>query len=133
LDSNVIRDLLRPEKNPQILERYAQAKQAGSEFTLCPVVYYEVRRGLEKTQATVQLGVFEQLISSWQWRDFERACWGLAALAWSERERAGRPIGDADLLIGIHAKANGATLVTENVGHFDSLGVAVENWRASSL
>lgn len=45
-------------------------------------------------------------------------------------ERVGRPIGHNDLLIAAHARALGATLVTDNVGEFSRVpNLAVENWR----
>ena len=48
----------------------------------------------------------------------------------SALERVGRPIGHNDLLIAAHARALGATLVTDNVGEFRRVpNLAVENWR----
>ena len=50
----------------------------------------------------------------------------------AEPETAGRPIGSNDLLIGAHAQALGATLVTVNVGEFRRIrGLNVESWSAS--
>ena len=46
-----------------------------------------------------------------------------------ELERAGRPIGPLDTLIGSHALALGATLVTGNEREFSRVaGLGVENW-----
>ena len=48
----------------------------------------------------------------------------------SALERVGRPLGHNDLLIAAHARALGATLVTNNVGEFAWVpDLAVENWR----
>ena len=48
----------------------------------------------------------------------------------TELERIDRPIGHNDLLIAAHAKALGATLVTNNVGEFSRVpDLAVEDWR----
>ena len=47
-----------------------------------------------------------------------------------ELERSGRPIGHNDLLIAAHARALGATLVTNNVHEFDRVpDLAVEDWQ----
>lgn len=47
----------------------------------------------------------------------------------AELERVGTPIGVMDTMIAAHAKALGATLVTNNVKHFDKVkGLSVENW-----
>jgi tRNA(fMet)-specific endonuclease VapC len=46
-----------------------------------------------------------------------------------ELEQAGRPIGAMDLLIAAHALALGATLVTNNLAHFQRIsGLRVERW-----
>ena len=47
----------------------------------------------------------------------------------AELERAGTPIGDADLRIGAIALARGLTVVTANTRHFQRIpGLYVENW-----
>lgn len=47
----------------------------------------------------------------------------------AELERAGRPAGSYDLLIGAHARSEGLTLVTNNVREFGRMpGLRVENW-----
>jgi tRNA(fMet)-specific endonuclease VapC len=43
--------------------------------------------------------------------------------------KAGKPVGDFDLLIGAKAIANGLTLVTNNTKYFDRLReIKLENW-----
>ena len=47
----------------------------------------------------------------------------------AELERAGRPAGVHDMLIGAHARSASMTLVTNNRREFDRMpGLAVENW-----
>jgi predicted nucleic acid-binding protein len=49
----------------------------------------------------------------------------------SERRRAGRPISHFDAQIAAIARANGAKVVTRNVGDFHGCGVAVvDPWSA---
>jgi tRNA(fMet)-specific endonuclease VapC len=49
----------------------------------------------------------------------------------SELESAATPIGSNDLLIGAHAYATGATIVTANADEFKRIrGLKVENWLA---
>ena len=44
-------------------------------------------------------------------------------------ERVGKPVGPLDMLVGAHARAEGLTVVTNNVREFRRLpGVRVENW-----
>jgi tRNA(fMet)-specific endonuclease VapC len=45
--------------------------------------------------------------------------------------KKGTPIGPNDLLIAVHAMAEGLTLVTDNVGEFRRVeGLAVVNWKS---
>jgi tRNA(fMet)-specific endonuclease VapC len=47
----------------------------------------------------------------------------------AELERAGKPIGNMDLLIASHAVSDQMTLVTNNIKHFSSVvGLKVEVW-----
>lgn len=49
----------------------------------------------------------------------------------AQLERQGTPIGFADTLIGAHALALKAVLVTNNMKHFQNVkGLALENWSA---
>jgi tRNA(fMet)-specific endonuclease VapC len=44
-------------------------------------------------------------------------------------ERAGRPVGLHDMLIGAHARSEGLILVTNNRREFDRIpGLSLENW-----
>ena len=44
-------------------------------------------------------------------------------------ERSGSPVGAMDLMIGAHALALGATLVSNNIRHFERMpGLKLENW-----
>ena len=47
----------------------------------------------------------------------------------ADLERAGTPIGDADMRIAAIARANALTVVTNNTRHFARVaGLPVENW-----
>lgn len=50
---------------------------------------------------------------------------------WAERQRTGRPIADADLLIAVQAERLRAILVTDNEKDFEGLGLRIDNWRKS--
>lgn len=48
-------------------------------------------------------------------------------------ERAGKPIGNNDLLIAAHARSRELTLVTHNIREFDRIpGLRVADWLAAS-
>ncbi|MFO1187085.1 MAG: type II toxin-antitoxin system VapC family toxin [Alphaproteobacteria bacterium] len=47
----------------------------------------------------------------------------------AELERAGKPVGAYDLMIGAHARSEGLVLVTNNTREFDRMpGLRIENW-----
>ena len=50
----------------------------------------------------------------------------------AELEKKGRPIGAMDMLIGAHARALGAILVTNNVREFRRItSLPIEDWTQS--
>ena len=127
LDSNIISGVLR--RNPVVIARVAEASRSNARVYLCPVVYYEVRRGLLERSASRQLQEFESLAASLLWADFGRAMCDDAAQTWAACRRRGRPHeDDADLLIAAYARQLAATLVTINTDDFADLGVPLANW-----
>ncbi len=95
---------------------------------MCPVVFYEVSRGLLHRDAGRKLGFFQDYTANFVWDDFTRADWQRAAHLWANLRQQGRPIADADLLIGAYATRRQAVVVTANQKHFTPLGIQTENW-----
>ncbi len=98
----------------------------------CPVVYYEVRRGLLAKDAEKQLDRFDSLFRTFIWQDYGPDDWALASRLWAERRSRGRPVADADLLIGVYARLRNAILVTDNEKDFADLDIRIENWTRES-
>ncbi len=47
----------------------------------------------------------------------------------AELERAGKPVGVHDMLIGAHARSEGLVIVTRNLREFGRIpGLRAENW-----
>jgi predicted nucleic acid-binding protein len=126
LDSNIISRILR--RDVRVTSRLIDTAKTNARVYLCPVVYYEVRRGLLERGARRQLGEFDALASTLIWEDFEHPMWEGAATTWADCRRRGRPRDDADLLIAEYARHLQATLVTSNTGDFEDLGVRLANW-----
>lgn len=90
----------------------------------------ELRYGAARDQARPEiLADVEDFLARLAVREWDRA----AALHYAEMrahvERAGKPVGNMDLLIAAHARSLGAVLVTNNQRHFRHLpGLEVENW-----
>lgn len=130
LDTNTLSSILRKDKH--VVERFRAALAANHEFLLCPVVYYELRRGLLRKDASKQILALDELTSRFRWREFDKNIWMEAAQGWADACRRGRPSGDADLLIAYHAHCCSAVVVTANVKHFEPFPIQIENWAAGA-
>ena len=127
LDTNILSAIIRKEAFAE--QRFRQAVADDDVLLLSIVVFYQVKRGLLKRDATKQMAPFEHLVNQFAWCDVIQEDWEHAAQMWFERSKMGRPVEDADLLIAAQAKRLGAILVTDNEKDFTDLGVQVENWR----
>ena len=126
VDTNTLNYIIK--KIDPAIRRYEEALAAGHTFHLSMVVHYEVTRYLKLKEAAKLQRFYEELISTWRHIPLDFADWNAAATTWALRHRAGKPIEDADLLIAVEALKVGAVLVTNNVSHFDALGLTIENW-----
>lgn len=127
LDTDTISYILRG--NPIVTEKMRRAAEQGTEFYLCPIVYYEVRRGLLYRDAKRQLGDFEKLASLLIWKELAKDVWEEAASVWANIRRKGQPVGgDADVLIAAYTRRLRATVVSHNTADFARLGVSVTDW-----
>lgn len=126
VDSDILTFVLQRKQNA--LDRFRDALRTNAEIYLCPIVYYEVHRGLLHKGATRQLREFDQLTSGLLWADYERPMWRNAAELYASSRRQGRPHDDADLLIAAFTRQLGATLVTNNTADFEHLDVPLVNW-----
>ena len=124
-DSSTLSLILR--RDPSVRARAEQV--AFPDVVLgCPIVWYELRRGLLARDARKQLERFEALFATFVWQDYTSEDWSVAAQLWADRRAQGRPIGDADLFIAVFARNRDAILVTDNEKDFSGLGITVENW-----
>ncbi|MBN1963600.1 MAG: PIN domain-containing protein [Anaerolineae bacterium] len=126
LDTNIVTFILYQKSVP--VQRMRDVVAVGDRILGCPVVWYEVRRGLLCRDARRRMQTFERLFTDFDWDDYTLHDWALAAQLWSERRAQGRPIHDADLLIGVFARNRNAVLVTDNEKDFAGLGLTVQNW-----
>jgi predicted nucleic acid-binding protein len=134
LDTNIVSLLMRNEGG--VSSRARAARSGGADLLLCPVVDYEIRRGLLKRGAQGALRSFEAIRSGLVYEPFDEATWRQAAELWAASRRLGQPIPDADLLIAAQALQLEATLATDNQKRFEvfkPLGLTVENWKQDVL
>lgn len=131
LDTNVIGDYLNNVQS--VVHRLEYAIRQGDVLCLCEPVYYEVMRGLLKTNSTRKRAVFdEKLLPLLIWIDLQREDWLNTAHQWAYAQSQGKQLSDVDLLLASIAKRIGAILVTSD-DDFTVLQVQRENWRNSDL
>ena len=127
LDSNIVSYLLKD--NDVVYSHYISALENDSPCVIPLIVYYEVRRGLKSSGATVQMQLFDSLCSDLGVCDLTAKDIDTAADIYADRKRRGIMIDDADLLIAAQAITRGYTLVTHNVRHFENIdGLKFVDW-----
>ncbi len=88
LDTNTISQILR--RNAKLLVRLRHAADSEDELFMCPVVFYELWRGLAYRRAERQLNELDSFTRTQQWVDYDRPMWLDAAQLWADRRRYGR-------------------------------------------
>lgn len=99
-------------------------------LAMSAVTFGELQHGAEKSQARDRaLAVLETLQSAIQVMPLTPAVSQHYGQIRAALERVGQPIGNNDLWIAAHARAQGWVLVTNNEREFRRVeGLAVENW-----
>lgn len=132
LDTNVLSSIIKKSAEGQAQwEKLRRLLRENALLIISPVVYYEIARGLYKVQAETKVAFLEKLISLLEWRDFSRTTWDKGAKLWAKCRRSGTITGegiDKDILIAAQALEHGATVITNNIRHFEYLGVDYETW-----
>jgi len=127
LDSDTLSYLLKDDDN--VYARYNEALDNGDYCVIPLIVYYEVKRGLKASGATRKMRSFERFCETLDIVDLGVSDMDVAADIYAVRKKAGRPMGDSDLLISATCIARGYTLVTNNTTHFDDVdGLQLVNW-----
>jgi len=133
LDSNIITCILRKknEADLHIIQKFQNVLRANAKILICPIVFYEVARGLYHKDAKGQLGAFEVLVEESVWCEFDSETWQAGAQLWADCRKNGTPTGDGldkDVLIAAQVREQNAILVTNNTKHFECFGITFENW-----
>jgi len=128
LDTNIVSQILR--RNAAALARLSEAADHDDDLFMCPVVFYELWRGLSYRRADRQMRELNAFARTLQWVDYDRATWVETAELWADCRRRGRTHDDADLLIAAFARRLRATLVTNNTADFTDLDVPIVDWTA---
>jgi tRNA(fMet)-specific endonuclease VapC len=132
LDTNTISFLLRPGRNPQVVQRFEDMIKQGDDYAIAPFTHYEIHWYLLRKKATAQLRVFDDLYkNSLVKLSMDEADFLLAAKIKADLVEKGTPIGykDADIFIAAYCMNNDYTLVTDNISDFMRIdGLKYVNW-----
>jgi tRNA(fMet)-specific endonuclease VapC len=105
-------------------------RHSANDLAMSVITLGELRHGAEKSQArTKALAVLNQLEANIEVRPLTAAVGQHYGQIRAALETSGRPIGNNDLWIAAHARAEGWILVTNNTREFERVeGLALENW-----
>jgi tRNA(fMet)-specific endonuclease VapC len=126
IDTNICIYVMRGEV-PRIRERF---NRLAEQLSISAVTLGELHYGVEKSgRRRENLEALDHFAARLAVLPFDAKAAAHYGDLRAEFERAGTPIGSNDLLIGAHARAEGLTVVTNNMREFRRLpGVKVENW-----
>lgn len=126
VDTSIWVKLLR--RDSRVGPRLEQALRQGDTIIVVPIVYYELMRGLRKRNDQTSIGFIERLWSSLTYADLELDSWEAAVRLWVDAVAKNQAREDADVLVAAAASVLQATVVTDNLQHFEVFGVPLENW-----
>jgi len=128
IDTNVIIGII-DRRDRRVLSNAAVFKRGGRKFTLCPIVYFEYRRGClnRGVDTTGRAKGFDRfVVAECEWAHLDQAVLQKAAWLWSRHR--GERVGDADLLMAATALVSHLPVATRNTRHLSRFGVEVWNW-----
>ncbi|MCC6863968.1 MAG: type II toxin-antitoxin system VapC family toxin [Rhodobacteraceae bacterium] len=131
LDTNIVSELAR---NPQG-KVFQRIHEHGAEMIcISAITSAELRFGCAKKGSLRLTAQIEAILSSLKVLAFDVPADVEYGCIRTALELAGTPIGPNDLLIGAHARAVDAVLVTANESEFSRIqGLKVENWLAVKI
>ena len=130
LDTNVISDFMRKEKN--VVKNVGIAATNGNQLYICSIVYYEIVRGLKSANKFNRLKEFYTLYDSFSPLYFDRNDMEVIEKATDiyDQLHKGQQIEDNDIFIAATAIVNDCVLVTANIKHFGRIeDLKIVNWR----
>lgn len=103
-------------------------------MAISAITLSELFHGAEKSaKVTQNLAVVEEFASLLEVLPYSAKASQHYGAIRSALEKVGQPIGVNDLHIAAHARSEGLTLVTNNLGEFERVpGLLTENWIAAS-
>ena len=120
LDSDIVSYLLKHNKDVQ-RQFNKLIVDEDNFYSIPPLVYYEVKRGLTEIKATKKLKEFNGLYYDSIQKEMTTEIWEKAIEIWVALKSKGRLIGDGDIFIASYCIINGYTLITNNTKHYANI------------
>lgn len=133
LDSDIVTCILRKKDKTDlhIILKFQDILRTNAQILICPIVFYEVSRGLYHKDAQKQLNALEVLVRESEWCEFDSETWDEGARLWADCRKGGIPTGaglDKDVLIAAQVREQNAILITNNTKHFEHFNIPYECW-----
>jgi tRNA(fMet)-specific endonuclease VapC len=127
LDTNICIYLIKKQP-PKVLKRFKS--HTVGDIGISSVTLAELRYGVSKSQYIEKnQQALDEFILPLEIADFDEKTAQEYGTIRAELERAGKPVGSMDMLIGVHAYALGATLVTNNTKEFKQIkNLKIVDW-----
>jgi predicted nucleic acid-binding protein len=128
LDTNIVSYILKEDHD--VIARYRQTFDAGGDFVIPQIVFYEIQRGLLAKNLGKKLAQFNILCQKIDLVEFNSFVWQKAAQIYASLSQQGKLIDDSDIFIAAFCLVNGYTLVTNNTRHFEHINeLKFVNWK----
>ena len=126
LDTNIVIYVIK--RRP--MEVMGVFNENAGRMAVSAITLSELYHGAEKSAKVAQnLAVVEEFASLLEVLPYSAKASQHHGAIRAELEKAGRPIGVNDLHIAAHARSEGLTLVTNNLGEFERVpGLLLANW-----
>lgn len=134
LDTNIISEFMR--RNPIVVSNMEKAAEKEDSVFICPIVRYEIERGLKAAGKFRRLKEFEEFCENYSPLYFDRNDDKVIdkAVDIYVQLLKGKNIGDNDIYIAAMAIVNDCVLVTDNIKHFQRIeGLKLINWKEKIL
>ncbi len=127
LDTNICIYLIK-QKPPKVLKHFKS--HTIGDIGISSITLAELRYGVAKSQHVEKnQQALDEFILPLEIEDFNEKAAEEYGTVRTDLEKAGKPIGSMDMLIGAHALAIGATLVTNNTKEFKQVkNLKVVDW-----
>jgi len=132
LDSNIVSYMIKGNKD--IENKFKNAIGKTNDYSIPPLVYYEVKRWLVLKNASAQLRAFSNLYNNSVKNEMTLEMWEKAVEIYARLISQGKPISkdgkESDIFIAAFCIVHDYVLVTNNTKHFEVIKeLKTVNWK----